>query len=147
MMQRRCPPSSAFKRLTAWSVVPEPAKKSIIRASGFEATKKRIASCSAYSDFGNENLEFPMILAIRFVPFAVASCETLFQTDFAATDFAELRSTINTPFASRPVTIRVPSVISFNAPWRILSAIFKAPTSLLTSLLILCLKHFCCLRL
>ena len=42
-MQRRSPPSSAFKRLTAWSVVPEPAKKSTIRALGLPATKRIVS--------------------------------------------------------------------------------------------------------
>ena len=54
MMQRRWPPSSALRRLTACRVVPEPAKKSTISALGLSSVKKYTLSFTAYSDLGNE---------------------------------------------------------------------------------------------
>ena len=61
IIQRRFPPSSVLRRLTACSVVPEPAKKSTIRALGLFDTKKRRTSCTAYRDFGKVN-RLPIIL-------------------------------------------------------------------------------------
>ena len=71
-MQRLFPPSSAFNRFTAWSVVPEPAKKSKINAFFLLFTKNRNTSCTAYTDLGNENL-LPIIPVNNLLPNSVAS--------------------------------------------------------------------------
>ena len=62
------PPSSAFIRLSAFNVVPEPAKKSKTIASGLPPTIIERQSLTAYIDFGYENLSSPIIPLINLVP-------------------------------------------------------------------------------
>ena len=71
----RHPPSSALRRFTAWSVVPEPAKKSIISAFGLLATKNLIVSWTAYNDLGKVNLLDPKNSLSKFVPPCSALCD------------------------------------------------------------------------
>lgn len=79
--QRRRPPSASLISAVACRVVPEPAKKSRIRASGRSRTTDRSTSRTAYRDLGNgEALRLPRNLWSSEVPWVPASCCVLHQT-------------------------------------------------------------------
>ena len=81
---RRRPPSSAFSMQVAWKVVPEPAKKSMMRASGRSRTTAARQSLTAYTDFGKGNVfRIPSSLCSRVVPWVPASWGFSHQTVFS----------------------------------------------------------------
>ena len=116
MMQRRCPPSSAFRRLTAWSVVPEPAKKSTMSALGLLARITLSESLTAYKDFGYGKFLPGSKFRMYRVPNSPALCRFLFHTVFTekSCSLSGAFPSIRAPCESRPNTSISPDSILFS---------------------------------